>query len=356
MKKAFTLIEMMVAISLLAMMVGFSSIIFKSSIDAYRVSGANAEIMQKVQAITTQLDSDFAGLQKDMPLMIWFEQNPADVNQRYDQIMFFATGDFTSTQLYSIGVNNVTLRGNAARIYYGQGGGASYLTSALLARRQHILTANTSVAVYPMTNLTNFIPANEQGYEHDSICFSEWRNFCNSPVNNDRVILTCFDNGNRTPINLKQPVFPIDTIHNLMSEGVGSFAIQWGYRFVSPSPPIAAAIDEYRWWPSGNPDNDSTTTGDSDFTDAMGVNQFGIYFNLAGGTTTVGWYGPVLTKDVYLASGGKNLNWNGAYVDSFPAKFYPEALKFTFTLYDSKRIFKNGQTFTHIVYLGKSNY
>jgi len=30
----------------------------------------------------------------------------------------------------------------------------------------------------------------------------------------------------------------------------------------------------------------------------------------------------------------------------------PKALKFTFTLYDSKRIIKEGRTFTHIVYLG----
>jgi hypothetical protein len=28
------------------------------------------------------------------------------------------------------------------------------------------------------------------------------------------------------------------------------------------------------------------------------------------------------------------------------------ALKFTFTLYDSKGVIKNGKTFTHIVYLG----
>ena len=31
---------------------------------------------------------------------------------------------------------------------------------------------------------------------------------------------------------------------------------------------------------------------------------------------------------------------------------WPKALKFTFTLYDSKGILKGGRTFTHIVYIG----
>ena len=33
-------------------------------------------------------------------------------------------------------------------------------------------------------------------------------------------------------------------------------------------------------------------------------------------------------------------------------KIVPSALKFTFKLYDSKGIIKNGKIFTHIVYLG----
>ena len=32
---------------------------------------------------------------------------------------------------------------------------------------------------------------------------------------------------------------------------------------------------------------------------------------------------------------------------------YPEAIKFTFTLYDSKGIIKTGRRFEHIVYIGK---
>ena len=36
---------------------------------------------------------------------------------------------------------------------------------------------------------------------------------------------------------------------------------------------------------------------------------------------------------------------------TFSPDFYPDALKFTFKLYDSKGMIKEGRTFTHIVYL-----
>jgi len=39
-------------------------------------------------------------------------------------------------------------------------------------------------------------------------------------------------------------------------------------------------------------------------------------------------------------------------VPTWPEELYPIAFKFTFTLYDSKGVIKEGRTFTHIVYLG----
>ncbi len=66
--KGFTLIELVVAIALLAMVLGFSGLIFKTCIEAHRTAGANSEIMQKLRAITDQLNRDFKGLQKDTPL------------------------------------------------------------------------------------------------------------------------------------------------------------------------------------------------------------------------------------------------------------------------------------------------
>ena len=100
MKKAFTLIELVVAVAILAMVLSFAGVIFKVSIGAYRTATANTEIMQKLRAITDQLNADFKGIRKDAPLLIWFRQDPDEPNQRYDQSMFFADGDFQSTQLY----------------------------------------------------------------------------------------------------------------------------------------------------------------------------------------------------------------------------------------------------------------
>ena len=76
--------ELVVAVALLALVLAFSGIIFKVSIESYRTAAANTEIMQKLRVITDQLNADFRGLQKDAPLMVWFQQDPTDPNQRYD--------------------------------------------------------------------------------------------------------------------------------------------------------------------------------------------------------------------------------------------------------------------------------
>ena len=68
----------------------------------------------------------------------------------------------------------------------------------------------------------------------------------------------------------------------------------------------------------------------------MTFDSFGFYFNSAN---------PSLTK---WFSYNLALYVSGAVTD--PA--FPRALKFTFKLYDSRGVFKDGQTFTHIVYLG----
>ena len=57
-KRAFTLVELMVAVGLMGMMIAFTSVIFRFGIDAHRISSAKAEIMQKVRVITEQLNSD----------------------------------------------------------------------------------------------------------------------------------------------------------------------------------------------------------------------------------------------------------------------------------------------------------
>jgi prepilin-type N-terminal cleavage/methylation domain-containing protein len=336
-KRAFTLIEIVVAIGLLAIVLMFTGSIFKSGIGSYRTATAQTEIMQKLRAITEQLNSDFKGLRKDAPLFIWFRQDPNDPSQRFDQIMFFADGDFQATQ--------VPIVGNVARIYYGQARSIDprdktleypfYLlpVDRLLARRQHILTADTALPAWPDPDPANFITSFNNtflndAYEHDRISLSQWQALANDPLNGsanvDQIITTCFVNP--PAVDITDP----NTFHMLMTEGVGSFSIQWSYMFTN------AGQTFIYWWPSNDPDGNGNFS-DSDFGPdplSMMLNSFGFYFYSVAPT---GWFSSDGAKGIYYPS---------------VKPVYPQSLKFTFTLYDSKGVFKEGQTFTHIVYLG----
>ena len=106
--KGFTLIELLVAIGILAIVMSFASVIFRVSINAQRTAIANAEIMQKLRAITNQLNADFKGLRKDGEIVVtWaakpvpaagYEDNDLDGYERFDRIMFFADGDISKTR------------------------------------------------------------------------------------------------------------------------------------------------------------------------------------------------------------------------------------------------------------------
>jgi hypothetical protein len=73
---------------------------------------------------------------------------------------------------------------------------------------------------------------------------------------------------------------------------------------------------------------------------AKGVDDFTIQY--------VGW------EDSNPPKNKKFNEWRpeNSEVIGWPKELYPIAFKFTFTLYDSKGIIKEGRTFTHIVYLG----
>ena len=313
MKKAFTIIELLTAVGLLAMVITFAGLIFKVSIEGQRTASANAEIMGKLRAITDQLNVDFKGIRTDAPILIWFEQNPDDPNQRYDQIMFFADGDFQSIQPYdgSPGEPADTgepISGSVARIHYGQ----AQPDPNLLARRQHILTADPALALFDMSN---FDENRNERYEHDSLSLSQWQTVQAAEYDTP-IIPTCFDY--RPLVNTDDRL----TYHKLICEGVGSFAIQCAYWDL--------VDDALRWYPSDDPDNDGDDS-DTDFNSpSLGdIDIFGNYFNVpdATGPTTIDHWEPIST-------------------------FYPNALRFTFRLYDSRGVLKGGRRFTHIVYLG----
>jgi prepilin-type N-terminal cleavage/methylation domain-containing protein len=358
----FTLAELVVAIGIMAVVILFSGMVFKTSIGSYRIATAQAEIVQKFRAITQQLDSDFRGIRKDAPLFIWFQLDPNDPNKRLDQIMFFADGDFQSIQTYNTNVNPIIpaasgspIASNLARIYYGQARSVDPRDISLkfpfdlrpvdrvLSRRQHLSVANPDTGNRYMEYPRHVSPPpsilittlEDDSFEHDTNSLSQWQAELQDGNSVTNTIAGCMGNlGNYPTINLKQA----STLHLLMAEKVGSFAVQWSYNY-------ADNFNRYvYWWPNIDPNGN---LADSDFgTSYMNLNAFGFYFNTA----------------VHLL--GAPPNWfkygdaAGVYYPGSPGNLetdkpvFPQALKFTFTLYDSRGVFKDGQTFTHIVYIG----
>lgn len=387
-KKAFTLVELTVAVALLAMMISFSAVILRISIDSNRLASANAEIMQKFRAITDQLNRDFSGLCKDAPMLFWFRlnrPNPADPTtyERFDQIMFFAEGDFTSTRLYYDAIQSggkkkepaltgLPVRGNVARIYYGQARSPDPLDNIIkypfyigltkeenkryriLARRQHILTADDNYfpwptpspdpavvaasfdLMYPTTNVSS-----NDWFEHDRLSLACWK-ILNASAYDTSILRVCFIDFPPL-IDTTDAVSTADTIHKLWAEGVGSFAIQWAYMDLGNNPTYPAD-DRILWFPN----NDPLLSTDLHF-DLMNaipkegdeVDVFGVMFNVPGGDRLNYWFSNPRLCYRYPILVPSNLIIYSS----------PTALKFTFTLYDSKGIIKEGRTFTHIVYL-----
>jgi hypothetical protein len=139
------------------------------------------------------------------------------------------------------------------------------------------------------------------------------------------------------------------SLHMILAQGVGSFSVQWSYtvddmrRQGQPDSDLSRPVfTGIRWWPSTDPDGNGTIS-DSDFGPAMGMkaNSFGCYMRFPSAPSL-----PALLAIWKDPSGCLNdANWR------FASTYFPKALKFTFTLYDSNGVFKEGKTFTHIVYL-----
>ena len=155
MRKAFTLIELIVALGILAIMLMFASTIFRVSIDAQRMAVANSEIMQKLRVITEQLDADFRGFLPQYGGSIGDHNDTLADGKliRSDVIVFYANGDFQSTRSYettSSGSQPVT--GDVAAIFYGcfnflntQPQFLPLPRERILFRRQIILSSNSGL-------------------------------------------------------------------------------------------------------------------------------------------------------------------------------------------------------------------
>jgi prepilin-type N-terminal cleavage/methylation domain-containing protein len=369
MRRAFTLIELVVAIGILAIVLSFASVIFKVSIDSYRTAIANAEIMQKLRTITDQLDADFKGLCKEGEIFVaWIATYDNDLSRyvRFDRIMFFSTGDFQS---YG---TSPMVRGNVARICYmlaknTQGKRANEFTDLsstaqglkqrqqerrerILARTQHILTTKADPEYVDFLIPVTTTRSDEEWFqwnnirEYDMTSLYEWKYIPwedetgepNAPVKRnilsvitDVVVFhSPMNTGIRgATVDIKNP----DLLHMLLCKGVGEFKVQGWYDA------------EQRWMPEIDP-NDDGSLEDSDFW----LDSSGGRLDSEAVPGVLYPYPPYGKVIIHNISYDPN-QLDKAHFDAIPG--LGRALKFTFTLYDSKGIIEQGRTFTHIVYL-----
>ncbi|MHC4734701.1 MAG: prepilin-type N-terminal cleavage/methylation domain-containing protein [Planctomycetota bacterium] len=356
-RRAFTLIELVVAIAILVMLISFAGVIFKVSIN--RTAKANTEIMQKLRAITDQLNVDFKDMRKDGVILVAWKavlDNNTGRYVRFDTILFFTNGDFQSYR--GNNVNGKIIRGNIARVCYmlaKDGFGVPAIRAwgqkpeqRILARSQHILTADTNLdKVHDLASIPiPFDPfidnppyeAANNSYEYDRESLASWRIGAPQPgllKNKLREMLTvCTDVqigivGAAVSGGLTVSASDPNTFHMLLCESVGELKIQGWYEA------------ERRWFPKIDPDYDGDLS-DSDF-----------FINSSGAIDS--GHSPAILYPRW--------NFESGSIGVYPRDLLTEsnfdlipglgrALKFTFTLYDSKGIIKNGRVFTHIVYLG----
>ena len=312
MRKAFTLIELVVAIALLAMVLSFSGMIFKVSINCYRTSGANTEIMQKLRAITDQLNTDLREMPNPGYLLLHCEEqsrreyeDPGTAGTFHtDRMYYFCTGDFQSWYASNI-------RADAARVYFGHD--RDSLNSALdrpvsrwnLARDIMLLTPGTVV------------PAPPPIVDYNNISLA----YC--IANPAEVLAEAVRLFNSPPIiDIRNDA---NDIRHLMCEDVGEIKIEWSdgtrYPITHPNPDLRNSLVWFGY---------SMSKRQWIFDNGLPFDP--VYITIEDVTNMPPYY-------------------RAFWTPSIPAQYWPKALKFTFTLYDSKSILEKGRTFTHIVYL-----
>jgi prepilin-type N-terminal cleavage/methylation domain-containing protein len=71
MKKAFTIVELLVAMAIIVVMLAGSGYVFSTAVQAERTARATAEIARKIRGITDQLNADFKGIRKEIKPKEW---------------------------------------------------------------------------------------------------------------------------------------------------------------------------------------------------------------------------------------------------------------------------------------------
>ena len=279
--KAFTLIELVAAIGIFVVVLLFASVIFKVSIDSHRTAGANAEIMQKLRAITDQLNIDFKGLRKDGYLILRSEiltrdeygNSPAPADFRADRLVYFSTGD---TQAWKV----TNVRGNITRIYFGH----DY---------RSLNDAAFPVSKWSLARDAKLITPFFSDIDANNISYADLKANVAVTENQARNLLL-----SGIPIDIQAN--PYD-VRALMCRNVGEIKIEWT--------------------------NGLKVPGD-----------------------IMLWFGLLLPSAYPIEDPGPP--YIATWIPGTSEQYWPTALKFTFTIYDSKGILKQGRTFTHIVYVG----
>jgi hypothetical protein len=341
--------ELIVAVALLAIIMAIAGVIFRIALSSYRLAAAQAEIMGKLRIVTTQLDGDFQGLRTDTPIYIgWVAQADANQLDHYrslDRIVFFARGAFESMGRTSAGIRE----GSDARITYmlarvnGQAARTQRVQQRILGRTQHIMSAprsSTSSIDEPNDAPGWFDWHNDPNRQYDDRFYrsQQWLTMDAKGIEDAMIGMTGMDPNSRTlyddygtDVNT---VAPGDSLAKILCQGVGQFRVQGWFEGTSGG--------RGRWVPDPNQDlMDAGKSGTllyfpSDPAGIRGSAPYG-YVRLEGAYDEVflnrtNPTNPLLTKDVPGLG---------------------RALRFTFTLYDSKGLIPEGMTFSHIVYLDR---
>ncbi len=374
--RAFTILELLVAMGLLVAMIAISGMVFKMAVDAHRRAQATGELTHKLRALVNQLNADFRGLYDQGEVTMAWVPIPLDVEGkfldwtapaadihhygRFDRVVFFANGNFQSYQqqpprpnpipaasvpVVVAGAGQKYVQGNMALICYMPANDSAPPPNTIpaekqlpkrriLARSQHILASDRELIgdpdsitgqTYPLNTsnlLGTFTPAFIHSFEYMNLSIRQWLDIPADAANKGMLLSWMTGQsiwGATVPVDsgLSVDPRPVDptrnkNIHMMLCEGVGEFSVQCWHNA------------QQRWFPEivRNPDG-SIARAD---------------FSVSGSRFNPGY-----------------VSWSPddgvAFQSDSTSGGMGRALKFTFTLYDSRGVFKNGKTFTHIVYL-----
>jgi type II secretory pathway pseudopilin PulG len=323
--RGFTISELLVAMGLLAAVMAVSSVIFNYSIDAQRTASATSEIMRTLRAITDQLNINFGdpgagkgGLKTDGYLILHSEQINPPANDHLDALYFFS--GFLTDHFQSW--DNPAIEAPEARIFLGH----SQTTFALRQLPGYLALDFLLLKLGGLPDVT--------GDDYVNADFAQIQ----PGMINMTVAIAQLDGeipadvlSNAT--NTRPDASSTNNIKSLLAQNVGSFKIEWTYGWFDSTAP-----DKILWWGLG-----------SSFLDAVVA---GTNFLYTDGSPVPAGVAParvISINETSIPGPPKyyTVDWNTTNQAD-----WPRALKFTFTLYDSKGILKNGRTFEHIIYIG----